>query len=327
MRPLKVGVQLILLFLLAGSVSAQTLVRIRVEHANSREAPNSHATVLAVLNKGDTLELTGAVPYWYKVRLSDGRTAYVAKSLCEAVPSATESNAEAEAGQPASQVFKVPPIEGTRTIPDCTKKNLNVDWSICPQEGNGGVNRLANLQKNRVSIPCKYDEMTVDGVLALKNLPRNVRTLDTNDPRRAYLDTLEARAVVVEGYFAFVKRAEAEGTNCDSPSRRDLHVELVPDDTHDPKTIRNEVVITEVTPWFSAVVPTWKVADLGQFSAYKQKYNGQPHTAFKIRVYGWLFFDNWHASGSVQTYRGTAWEVHPVTRIEILKNGEWENLQ
>lgn len=48
----------------------------------------------------------------------------------------------------------------------------------------------------------------------------------------------------------------------------------------------------------------------------------------RVRIYGWLFFDNWHAAdGSVGTWRGSAWEIHPITRIEIWENGAWKLLQ
>ena len=31
--------------------------------------------------------------------------------------------------------------------------------------------------------------------------------------------------------------------------------------------------------------------------------------------------------GSVGTWRGTAWEVHPITRIEVLENGTWRSIE
>lgn len=328
MRPLKVGLLVVFFFVLAIPVSAQTFVRIRVEHANSRVAPNSQATILAVLKRGDTFLVTGDVPYWYEVRLSDGRTAYVAKSLCEVMPPETEADSGETTGQGALSIYAIPPKGEMLTVEGCTPQSLVVNWSICPPEGKGGLNRLANVKKNRVNIPCSYKQMTVDQVLALKNLPRTVRTMDTNTAQRAYLDNFESRPVVVEGYLAMVKRAEKEGTNCDSSSRRDFHVELVPNNTEDPKTIRNEIVITEVTPWFSAAIPAWTVDKLAQYASYKGGYSGnEVHKPAKVRVYGWLFFDNWHASGSVRSWRGTAWEVHPVTRIDVFESGAWKTIQ
>jgi hypothetical protein len=46
----------------------------------------------------------------------------------------------------------------------------------------------------------------------------------------------------------------------------------------------------------------------------------------RCRFEGWLLFDRGHADESENTapgargnWRGTAWEIHPVTRIEVLE--------
>jgi len=48
----------------------------------------------------------------------------------------------------------------------------------------------------------------------------------------------------------------------------------------------------------------------------------------RVRITGWLFFDDDHVTGAVNTdphdtkgeqnWRATCWEIHPITSIELL---------
>lgn len=110
----------------------------------------------------------------------------------------------------------------------------------------------------------------------------------------------------------------------------DLHMDIVGNDTEDPKDHRNEVVVSEVTPWFSEQISAWTNTNLGKHATYRGDYSGTNHGApTAVRIYGWLFFDNWHAGGdgTLGTTRGTVWEVHPITRIEVFQNGAWTIVQ
>jgi hypothetical protein len=41
-----------------------------------------------------------------------------------------------------------------------------------------------------------------------------------------------------------------------------------------------------------------------------------------VRISGWTLLDPEHRS-HLGKYRSTLWEIHPVTRIEVFKNGQW----
>jgi hypothetical protein len=41
---------------------------------------------------------------------------------------------------------------------------------------------------------------------------------------------------------------------------------------------------------------------------------------------GWLTFDQEH-NEQVGKTRGTLWEVHPVTRVQVLEDGKWVMLK
>ena len=118
------------LFFLSTSLWAGTLVQIRVEHANARDEPNSGADIIAVLDKGEIRPVVEDVPYWYGVQLRDGRTAYVAKSLCRIVAEEEGENTEEEASEPISELYAIPPVGTAVSVPGCTPVTLNADWTI-----------------------------------------------------------------------------------------------------------------------------------------------------------------------------------------------------
>jgi hypothetical protein len=48
-------------------------------------------------------------------------------------------------------------------------------------------------------------------------------------------------------------------------------------------------------------------------------------TNTQVRISGWLLFDLEHVN-VVGKQRATAWEIHPITRIEVKQNGQWIDL-
>ena len=308
---------------------------IRVAHANARKDAHSTAQILAVLSEGEVHPITDDVPYWYEIKLQNGRNAWIAKSLCALVlEEEEEENTADEIGQPLSELYALPAFGAAATIPNCTPVTLNLDSSVCPAEGSsesGGQSKnwRTNQKKNRVTTVCSYSPMMPSDILHLKALPGNVRTLPATDERAKYLQSLEATPVIMEGFLSMVKNAEKESTNCYSSQRKDMHFEILPSDQGNPKTRRDEITITEITPWFREAVSAWTVANLCQFASYCNGYTGaMQRTPTRVRVYGWLFYDDPHSGdGSVGTWRGTAWEVHPVTRIEVFENGNWREIR
>jgi hypothetical protein len=101
-----------------------------------------------------------------------------------------------------------------------------------------------------------------------------------------YLQALESRPVMLEGFLAMEKNGGEEST-------------------------------------------AWTTSTFGQSASYRGGYSGTNHgPPGRVRVYGWLFYDDPHAGdGSVGTWRGTAWEVHPITRVEVFENGQWKSIE
>lgn len=44
-----------------------------------------------------------------------------------------------------------------------------------------------------------------------------------------------------------------------------------------------------------------------------------------VRITGWTMLDPEHRN-HLNKYRMTLWEIHPITKIEVFRNGEWVDL-
>lgn len=125
----------------------------------------------------------------------------------------------------------------------------------------------------------------------------------------------ETRAGRVEGYVVEVVEGGVEAANCYSYRERDTHVHIAPR-AHAP---RDEWVVVEVTPRARE-----RARGRGQdwsAEALRRELVGR-----RGRFEGWLLFDREHADESENTapgargnWRATAWELHPVTAIEVLR--------
>lgn len=124
----------------------------------------------------------------------------------------------------------------------------------------------------------------------------------------------ESRAGRVEGYVVEVVEGGIETANCYSYGERDVHIHVAPR----ADAPRTEWVVVEVTPrargWAAERGWDWRAA------ALKKELVGR-----RCRFEGWLLFDREHADESEHTapgsrgnWRATAWELHPVTRIEVV---------
>jgi len=175
---------------------------------------------------------------------------------------------------------------------------------ISPPEGNAltANARALNRLKNRTELP-RAEEF--DNRVTLEELLR------PGDDRERWS---VSRAAVVEGYVVRVWQGGVESSNSFSLFRRDTHIEVALRPDSPPR----ERVILEVTPplrdWAKRQGLDWSHAALAR------ELKGR-----RCRFEGWLLFDLNHADESENTrpgreanWRATAWEIHPVTSINIL---------
>jgi hypothetical protein len=161
--------------------------------------------------------------------------------------------------------------------------------------------RLLREHKDRSTAPASFEPMTLAAVAAL--------------PRRASLATrapLERRGVVVEGYVQRMLRA-VDG---------DFHLDLAPE----PRgQAFSPYVVAEITPSWRRGSSTWSYDRLldafGPLRGGETPWAGGPR---RVRLRGWLLYDEPHEVRPVRTRYPpalAAWEVHPVTGIEIWDDG------
>jgi hypothetical protein len=172
-----------------------------------------------------------------------------------------------------------------------------IEWLLLPDK------RAFNAMKNRTTLPTAQD---IDPAATLEAL------LQPGDDRHRWS---QQRAAEVEGFVIRVVDAGAESANCFSLTRVDAHVELA---------LRldapaNERLIVEVTPpmrdWASQQAMDWSTPALARML-----------TGQRVRIEGWLLFDDEHDEESENTrpgnpgnWRQTAWELHPVTSIALVR--------
>lgn len=175
----------------------------------------------------------------------------------------------------------------------------------CPSEGFAVTpdGRAFMRLKNRAGVPKPQD---FDERVTLESLLR---------PGEDYGRWSESRAGRIEGYVVEVGEGGVEAANCFSYRERDVHIHVAPR----ADAPRTEWVVVEVTPrarrWALEWGGDWRAATL------RQELVGR-----RCRFEGWLLFDREHADESEHTapgargnWRATAWELHPVTSIEVLK--------
>jgi hypothetical protein len=179
----------------------------------------------------------------------------------------------------------------------------------CGMAGNarGKEARALNRLKNRYNRPMPEDYshygITLEAMLA------------KGDDEKRFTNS---QAADVEGYVRDVTIGGVESCNCDATDARwrDTHIVLVLD-SKDNSARRS--VIAEVTPrWREEVA---KRGDDWSTDALKKTLKGK-----RVRIRGWMLYDHHYEDESENTHpggkknwRATAWEIHPVISIEVLK--------
>lgn len=180
---------------------------------------------------------------------------------------------------------------------------LVIIWLIlalnCPSAGIALTTRARDLHrlKNRTSLPQATD---FDSVVTLDAL------LQPGDDTNRWST---GRAARIQGEVIDVAYARPEATNCWNPCRRDIHIVVATR----KGVAKSEHVVVEVTPnlqrgdWSEKTLQAQLVGHWCEFE-------------------GWLYFDAGHAEesenispGEPDNWRATAWEIHPVTKITVIR--------
>ncbi len=177
----------------------------------------------------------------------------------------------------------------------------------CPPEGSARSVRVRWLNdlKNRSTTPAHLE------------IDRSVTLAALLEPGDDHARWNESTAADVTGYVLRVKSGGRETTNCEATDsvHEDTHIELVLSPLDGAP---NRRMIVEVTPRWRAAMQAQGVD--WSTSALKASIEGH-----WVKVRGWLFFDAEHrgqsentAPGNPGNWRATAWEIHPITGIEVV---------
>jgi len=152
--------------------------------------------------------------------------------------------------------------------------------------------------KDRTGAPDSVQDMTFDEFVRLPAHP-------TPEVR----ESLESRGVRLEGYVEHIRHA----------SDGDFHLDV----TFTPRASgggAQPFLTAEVTPAWRHMVPGWTYDSLCR--AFRSSESGQAAEPARVRLTGWLLYDNYvgllpRAIDPHGVERVNAWEIHPVTHIEV----------
>ncbi len=237
--------------------------------------------------------------------------------------------------------------ERPRLTEDRELKEIDLTAWDCVNQLEGTAKTPDGLERNRLKNRAAAD-LTGARITALDSaaFQRALATFDgqTKGKRRkdltpalkAELDQREQQFVSLTGYLVLAYPGPPESTNCGSTDFHDWHLELFaqPSD-HPPRAGDPTPIICEITPRTQNALYRAGIR-LQTLAAYIRapdlSYEPTGHPARKIRVTGTLLWDDDH-NGSADVgpiiqsvgankyhnpWRTSAWEIHPITRIEVL---------
>jgi hypothetical protein len=151
------------------------------------------------------------------------------------------------------------------------------------------------------------------------------------------LDRYENEVVSLTGWLVLAYAGPPETTNCASSNFHDWHLELFenPSD-HAPQVGDPTPIICEITPRTEQRIyrDGTRIQSLTEFYRLQDmSYHATGNKACKVRVTGYLMWDDDHngsadvgsnveyfsKNGFHHPWRSTAWELHPVMKIEVVE--------
>lgn len=345
-RPVVCLIVASLSFATATAVSAQDFVT--TTWTNLRQHPSMSGAKLRALPPNDTLNKRTVPPRvgWVAVRTTDGLAGWVSEPKIRdlhRIVAAAETTVTPSA--PGSAMTRIDPSWAKPPI-DTLSIRVQGNTVSCGPFGDG-VDDGTNFHKNRADLPLTSHAVTVD---AIRSLPDTALWRFTNRKHWTAADSAlvvpyEGIPVTVEGFFEIVKaqstsapsgnKKVGESPNCHfwDEADTDWHMALVAD----PSEHEDRAVVVEPTPRTKRHNAGWVPAKVQALTVRRTPSSPRNEAgAARVRVTGFLMMDPVHPThirGRCTTdcagksfYRATLWEIHPITRIEVLQNGVWVDL-
>jgi hypothetical protein len=169
--------------------------------------------------------------------------------------------------------------------------------------------RSQNRLRNRFILPEKPGDVNAE--IKIEDLLGSTSTKPTDKVRAT-------SAAKVSGYVQEVRDGGPEIANCQTNDQEDWNTVILL--SKDPVATPEQCILAVVTPRMRKLIkgsaPDWNTSNL-KLTLVKGS---------KIEVTGWLFFDQTTLKNSANNpnhmndvWRGTAWEIHPVTDLRFIK--------
>jgi hypothetical protein len=229
---------------------------------------------------------------------------------------------------------------------DTELRALDVSHWSCLSKPAGTATQLDERERNRMKnrdpvsvLPLNVEKLDVasflNKVAAYDATLKATRRADLDQSRKEQLRDFENQIVSLTGWLGLAYSSGAESANCGDATFHDWHLEVFaqPMD-HPPRVDDATPIICEVTPRSEKPIYEQGVR-LAAMAAFMRlldnSYQPTHHPARKIRVTGYLMWDDLHNDPEAvgprvkligsdklhHPWRATAWEVHPILRIEV----------
>jgi hypothetical protein len=298
---------LLLTILTLSAFASQGVVK---RASNLRPDPSSAQKPIGKLQPSDEVEVLDSEPTngYYHVRTDDGKEGWIwGKALRVVDEEQKLAFSGTLSGQPADSISD----QWDKPTPAKTAL-LGVEGS-CPWNGDGSDPGTFVL-KNRSDVSTSYHDVKWAAIHDLA-FPKDTTLRKNWSPGNiSEIQRYEGVPIRTVGYIVAVKpqaNGSGEGTNChfNKSADTDVHIALVGEQGD---AERNSVVI-EITPRLLKAHPKWNKSTLAPYL----------NTDSPVRISGWLMLDPDHRN-HLNKYRYTLWEIHPITMIEVMEDGQWK---
>jgi hypothetical protein len=232
---------------------------------------------------------------------------------------------------------------------DTDLRDLDVTGWDCANQFEGTAQSQDAKERNRMKNrwppgdPSAFPVDALDTAAFLKKVGQydsslqNKRRGELTATQKDELDRYENQIVSLTGWLVLEYPGPPETTNCGSPVFHDWHLEILENPSgHAPEAGDPTPIICEIAPRTEQrlYLDGIRLQSLAGFSRLPDvSYQATGHDACKVRVTGYLLWDDDHNGsadvGSTVEYfsnngfhhpwRSTAWEIHPVMKIEVIQ--------
>lgn len=294
-----------------------------VRNVNLRPQPSISTVPIDLLRTGQTLELVELTKKngYLHVRDADGEEGWVWAKNIRIVPAAESDLETLIPDAPALAASAATHISRNWLKPPLKQTIFQGIEGPCDPDGNG-FDPVQFTLKNRADTPDVYHDVTWAAINEL-DFPGKANQVyapphrkDWNLDQLGTIEPYEGIPVRVAGYIVAIKPqngGSGEGTNCkfNKVGDVDTHLALV----LNIGDAESSSIIIEWTPRFLKAHPKWTKTRLLPWLD-----SDRP-----VRISGFLMVDPDHVN-HLRKYRGTLWEIHPITKFEVFQNGQFVNV-